>query len=277
MCKGLPFEGNVYKKRRTKLADELRSFYRCVKIMYQERFYRNLFKGANLQFFDVCVYETDLRIGASKNLYEEALASVKEYRRQIEDYIKLNPEFVRSLKPIIVKEGTPAIEVPFIVERMARASGKVGVGPMAAVAGAISEMVGRELLKYSEEVIIENGGDLYIKTDSLRRVGVYAGNSPLSEKIALKVYPEKTPLGICTSSGTVGHALSFGKADAAVVVSKDAFLADAAATAVGNRVKSVSDIEEAIEFASKIEGIEGVLVIIGDRIGVWGDIEIDGL
>lgn len=99
----------------------------------------------------------------------------------------------------------------------------------------------------------------------------------MSEKIALKVYPEKTPLGICTSSGTVGHALSFGKADAAVVVSKDAFLADAAATAVGNRVKSVSDIEEAIEFASKIEGIEGVLVIIGDRIGVWGDIEIDGL
>ncbi len=106
---------------------------------------------------------------------------------------------------------------------------------------------------------------------------MYAGDSPLNGKIALKIYPEKTPLGICTSSGTVGHALSFGKADAAVVISKDAFLADAVATAVGNRVKSVSDIEKAMEFASKIEGIEGVLVIIGDSIGAWGDIEIDGL
>jgi ApbE superfamily uncharacterized protein (UPF0280 family) len=245
--------------------------------MYQERFYRNIFKGANLQFFDVCVYETDLKIGASKNLYKEALLNVMKYRKQIEDYTKLNPEFLRSLEPVKIKEEALVKEVSPIVGRMISASQKAGVGPMAAVAGAISEMVGGELLKYSEEVIIENGGDLYIKTNSIRRVGVYAGDSPLNGKIALNIYPEKTPLGICTSSGTVGHALSFGKADAAVVISKDAFLADAVATAVGNRVKSVSDIQKAMEFASKIEGIEGVLVIIGDSIGAWGDIEIDGL
>jgi len=240
--------------------------------MYQERFYRNLFKGANLQFFDVCVYETDLRVGASKNLYKEALDSVNRYRGQIENYIKLNPEFMKSLEPVIIEKRAPVI-----VKRMGNAARKAGVGPMAAVAGAISEMVGAELLNYSEEVIIENGGDLYLKTNSIRRIGVYAGDSPLNGKIVLKIYPEKTPLGVCTSSGTVGHALSFGKADAAVIVSKDAFLADAVATATGNRVKSVSDIEKAIEFASQIDGIEGVLIIIKDKIGAWGDIEIDGL
>lgn len=237
--------------------------------MYQERFYRNLFKGINLEFFDVCVYETDLRIGASKNLYEEALTGVKRYRKQIEEYIKQNPDFLKSLEPIKIEEGAP-----LIVERMGRAAEKAGVGPMAAVAGAISEMIGVELLKYSKEVIVENGGDLFLKTNVPRKVGVYAGNSPLSGKIALKIYPEQTPLGICTSSGTVGHSLSFGKADAAVIVSKDTFLADAAATAVCNRVKTPSDIQDAIEFATRIGGIEGVLIIIGDRIGAWGDIEL---
>lgn len=237
--------------------------------MYEERLYRNLFKGINLEFFDVCVYETDLRIGASRNLYEEALSSVKKYRQQIEVYVSLYPEFLTSLEPVKVQPGAPPIVV-----RMCEASRKAGVGPMAAVAGAVSEMVGFDLLKYSDEVIAENGGDIFIRTNETRKVGIYAGNSPLSEKVALEISPEKTPLGVCTSSGTVGHSLSFGKADAAVILSKDAFLADAVATATGNIVKSAADIETAIQFASSIEGVEGVLVIIGDKMGAWGDVKL---
>lgn len=242
--------------------------------MYQKRFYRDLFKGANLQFFDVSVNESDIRIGASKNLYEEALVSIKKYRKQIENYIEVDPNFGKSLKPIEIKEDVLDVE---IIRRMDWASKKAGVGPMAAVAGAISEMIGKELLKYSEEIIIENGGDLYIKTNIIRKVGIFAGTSPLNGKIALKIYPEKTPLGICTSSGTVGHALSYGKTDAAVVISRDAFLADAVATEVGNRVKSFSDIKKTLEFASGINEVEGVLIIIGENMGAWGDIEIIGL
>jgi ApbE superfamily uncharacterized protein (UPF0280 family) len=148
---------------------------------------------------------------------------------------------------------------------------------MAAVAGAIAEMVGMELLQYSDEVIVENGGDIFIKTNVPRKVGIYAGNSPLSGKIAIKIYPEETPAGICTSSGTVGHSLSFGKADAVVVVSRDAFLADAVATAVGNRVKNPSGIKDAVDFAAGIDSVEGVLVIIGDKLGAWGKIELVGM
>jgi ApbE superfamily uncharacterized protein (UPF0280 family) len=237
--------------------------------MYEERLYRKIFRGINLEFFNVCVYETDLSIGATKMLYDKALKSVKKYREQIETYIRINPEFLSSLNPLEAEPGAPEIVI-----RMCEASRKAGVGPMAAVAGAISEMVGSELLLHSDEVIVENGGDIFIKTNQTRKVGVHAGQSPLSGSVALEIKPENTPLGICTSSGTVGHSLSFGKADAAVILSKDAFVADAAATAVGNLVKSADDINTAIEFASTIKGVEGVLIVFGNKLGAWGDIKL---
>lgn len=237
--------------------------------MYEERLYRNMFKGDSLEFFNVCIYETDLCIGASRNLHEQAFNAAGKFRSQIETYIKMHPAFLTSLVPLKACTGAPAI-----VAGMCEAAEKAGVGPMAAVAGAISEMTGMELLKYSDEIIVENGGDIFISTRTPRKVGIYAGKSPLSEKLALEITPDSTPLGICTSSGTVGHSLSFGKADAALIVSKSTFLADAAATAVGNMVKSPSDIEKALEFASGINGIEGALVIIGDKLGVWGNIKL---
>ena len=237
--------------------------------MHEERTYRNMFKGINLKFFDVCAHETDLRIGAHKDLHRQALSSVAKYRDQLEAYIKLYPEFAASLKPVEAQSGAPVI-----VSKMCKASKKVGVGPMAAVAGAMSEMVGLDLLEFSDEIVIENGGDIFLKTDEVRKAGIYAGKSPLSEKLALEITPKKTPLGICTSSGTVGHSLSLGKADAAVILSKDTFLADAAATAVCNMVKSSYDIERAVDFASGIDGVQGALIIMDGKIGAWGDIKL---
>ena len=240
--------------------------------MYEERKYRSYFKGDNLVFFDVCAGETDLRIGACTNLTDIAVNAVIKYRQQIEGYIRMYPEFFKSLIPVEVYPGAS-----LIIKKMCNAAQTAGVGPMAAVAGAVSEMVGLELLKCSEEVVVENGGDIFIKTNLTRKVGIYAGKSPLSEKLAIEILPERTPVGICTSSGTVGHSLSFGKADAAVIISKDTFLADTAATATGNLVKSMADIDRAIEFASKITGVEGVLIIAGDRMGVWGNIKLVGM
>lgn len=237
--------------------------------MYEERVYRDLFKSTNLKFFQVYIEQTDLMIGATKELYSEALLLVKKYRSILEVYIKQHPEFLTSLKPI-----EAAKDAPYMVKKMCDSAFRAGVGPMAAVAGAVSELVGFELLNYSDEIIVENGGDIFIKTNSKRKVGIYAGKSPLSEKIAIEIAPERTPIGICTSSGTVGHSLSFGKADAAVILAKDTFLCDAVATATGNRVKASGDIESAIEFAAGIDGVEGVLVIVGDKIGAWGDISL---
>jgi ApbE superfamily uncharacterized protein (UPF0280 family) len=157
---------------------------------------------------------------------------------------------------------------------MMEAGQKAGVGPMAAVAGAVAEYVGRELLDFSPEIIVENGGDIFLSIDRPRTVGIYAGGSPLTGKLGLEISPRDTPLGVCTSSGTVGHSLSFGKADAVVVLAASVSLADAAATAVGNRVINPDDVQSAIDFAGRIEGLKGLVIIIGKNVGAWGDVKL---
>ncbi|MEG0379654.1 MAG: UPF0280 family protein, partial [Eubacterium sp.] len=162
---------------------------------------------------------------------------------------------------------------PFIVQQMKRAAKIADVGPMAAVAGAVSAAVGTALLKESQEVIVENGGDLFIKTNIERRVAIDAGKSAFKD-LGILVKGQTNSFGICTSSGTMGHSLSFGKADVATVISEDVYLADAAATALGNRVMTHMDIKEAINWAKKIDGIKGILIIVDNRMGAFGEIEL---
>ncbi len=142
------------------------------------------------------------------------------------------------------------------------------------MAGAVAQMVGEKLLHSSPEIIVENGGDIYLKVSRKRVVAIYAGESAFSGKLAIEVAPDRTPLGICTSSGKVGPSLSLGIADAAVVVAPSAALADAAATAVGNAVKSEDDVDAALEIGRRIKGVSGIVVIAGSNLGVWGDIRL---
>lgn len=240
------------------------------RIVFEPRTYRNSVHGTDLVGFTVTVKETDLFIRAGKNLKSKAERLVVKYRNILEKYIERNPLFLTTLEPF-----TPEENAPLIVKAMAEAGTAAGVGPMAAVAGAIAEYTGRELLEYTAEIIIENGGDIFMKSLNRRKIGVYAGKSPLSEKISLIVEPEDTPLGICTSSGTFGHSLSFGKADAVAVLSPSTLLADAAATAICNSVKTPDDIQQGLALAETIVGVKGVLIIIGDRAGVRGNINLD--
>lgn len=145
---------------------------------------------------------------------------------------------------------------------------------MAAVAGAVAEWVGKAIAKRSRDVIVENGGDIFMRSSRVRKVGIFAGDSPLSNRVALEIRPEQTPLGICTSSGKVGPSLSFGKADAVVVLSPSVSLADAVATACGNLVQTTDDLERALKLASEIPGVSGILVIKDDRLAVWGSIKL---
>jgi ApbE superfamily uncharacterized protein (UPF0280 family) len=236
--------------------------------MNHNRFYRN-WVSSDLVNFTVREEETDIFISAEKNLKKEARESIRARRTEIIDYIKDNPRFEKSLEPLSRDEKAPKI-----VQAMLCAAEATNVGPMAAVAGAVSEFVGKALLKFTKEIILENGGDIFIKTNIERKISVYAGESSLSGKIGIKIRPGSLPIGVCTSSGTVGHSLSFGKADAACVVARDTALADACATATCNKVKNADDIEAALNFAKSIEGIIGAVVIYGDRVGSIGDIEL---
>jgi len=165
-------------------------------------------------------------------------------------------------------------DAPPIVGVMAEAAQIAGVGPMAAVAGAIAEAVGKDLLVCTPEVVVENGGDIFMKISRTRLIGVYARESSFTGKIALEISPEETPLGVCTSSGTVGHSFSLGAADAVIVLSRSTALADAAATAIGNRVKSAEDIDVAIGQAQAIDGLAGVVIIKDDKMGMWGNVKL---
>jgi len=237
--------------------------------MYQPRTYRHWVKDKDLVSFKVAVKETDLYIRARANLKRKALKLVLKYRQLLEKYIERHPLFLTSLEPVAAGDDAPQI-----VAEMAESTRKVGIGPMAAVAGAIAEFVGSQLLDSSPEIIVENGGDIYLKSLGDRLIGIYAGKSPLTGKIGLEIRGQDTPMGICTSSGTVGHSLSLGQADAVIALSSSAVLADAAATAIGNLILKPDDIPGGIEFAQGIDGLTGVVIIQGDKMGLWGEVKI---
>lgn len=196
--------------------------------------------------------------------------AVLKYRRQLEAHIAHYPEFLHSLTPL---PNNPL--APLIVRRMIDAAREAGVGPMAAVAGAMAQIVAEDLQTWSPHIIIENGGDCYLNLSEEVAVGVYAGRgSPFTDRLSLRFSADRFPLSICTSSGTIGHSLSFGRADAVTVVAKEAALADAAATAIGNLVGTKGDVARALERAQSIREISGVLIVIQDKLGIWGDLEL---
>lgn len=231
--------------------------------------YRARVDSGRLKAFEVTVKETDLHVQAHCDLRAVTRELVLEQRGYLEAYIRRHPAFAATLTPWPI-EG-PA---PNIVRDMIAAGRAAGVGPMAAVAGAVAEHVGRGLLAHSAEVIVENGGDIFLRTAHPATVAVFAGDSPLSLRIGIRTGGGNVPLGVCTSSGTVGHSLSFGRADAVCVTSRSAALADAAATAVGNRVGSPQDIPAGIEFARRITGVLGVVIVVAEKMGVWGAGEV---
>jgi ApbE superfamily uncharacterized protein (UPF0280 family) len=237
--------------------------------MYQPRAYRSWVKSKDLITFNVIVEETDCNVSATSNLRSKARKSIMKYRTILKKYISSHPLFLTTLEPFPVEK-----DAPLIVKAMAEAGEKAAVGPMAAVAGAIAYFVGEELSRFSPEMIIENGGDIFLKSSQDRLIGIYAGRSPLTGKLGLEIAGCDIPIGISTSSGTVGHSLSFGKADAVVVIAETAVLSDAIATGIGNLILHPSDISAAIERAKKITGIEGIVIIKDEEIGMWGDIKV---
>ena len=235
---------------------------------YEERTYRSLINKDNLLSYNVKIYESDLFISSDTNLSEKAKKSLITHRNSLESYIRINPQFRTSLVP--VPEDYLA---PLIVREMIRQSGICGVGPMASVAGAVAEFVGKDLIDLTENIIIENGGDIFLKVKHQVTVGIYAGESSLSYKFNIIVKPEETPLGICTSSATVGPSLSFGIADAVCVISKSATLSDAAASAIGNRVKNMKDVKPGLDYGIEIPGVLGIVIIVGNEMGAIGNVQ----
>lgn len=210
--------------------------------------------------------EAVLRICCEK--FDAVTAEIVHQRRILEDYIKRHADFRRSLEPL---ELLP--DAPEVAKRMARAAHLVGVGPMAAVAGAMAQFAAQAGLQAgATEAIVENGGDIYLKADEPVIIVLVTGAAKLAGRLALALKPEETPISICSSSGTMGHSMSLGRCDLATVVAADGALADAAATAAANMVRNIEDVDPALERIVAIDGVDGVIIVKDDRIGLAGNL-----
>lgn len=237
--------------------------------MFENRTYRANASKPNLTSFHITSKETNLHIQADSDLTKEAVKAVLKCRNYIEQYIILHPDFATSLVPVNIHRIAPQI-----INKMIKAGKAANVGPMAAVAGAVAEYTGNALLEKTNEVIVENGGDIFIKSDTETIFTIYAGRSPLSMRTGILIEKREKPYALCTSSGTVGHSKSYGTADAVTVLSNSASLADAAATSLGNLIKKPDDIEKTINYGKNIKDILGIVIIKGKNIGLWGKLKL---
>lgn len=236
---------------------------------FRERTYRKRIKSKDLVAFQVAVKETDLWLSADQEFKEETRELVLQCREHIEEYIRKHPDFLTALNPYPEDPFAPGI-----VKDMTRSSLSAGVGPMASVAGAIARFVGEGLLKVTDQIIVENGGDIFIKVNRDSVISVFAGESPLSEKIGIKIPVRMMPLGICSSSSTVGHSLSRGKADAVCILASSSTYADSAATALCNRIQMENDMNSISDWADQMGDIIGGIAVMGEKMAAWGDIEL---
>jgi len=228
--------------------------------------------------FSISYLETDLWIGVDPShanqitdMRKLALAEIQSLRHVLNQYILANPNFQKSLVPIAVEDGSPTI-----AREMAKASRNANVGPMAAVAGTFAQHIGQLLKREHKlnEIAVENGGDIYLNVQDEIVMSVFAGQSPLSQKVGILIPGSFGELGICTSAGTVGPSLNFGKADAVMIACRNTALADAYATGIANKIQTPNDIEPVLEMLGNEKEILSAVIICQDKMGIRGEFEL---
>ncbi|MBN2808310.1 MAG: UPF0280 family protein [Deltaproteobacteria bacterium] len=239
---------------------------------YRRRSYRQA-AGAGDFSFEVRVEESDLWISGLQTEYRSlAYERLLYYRNGLKVFLQRHPEWQDSLAPMAPSAYPLA---PPLARRMMAAAEVAGVGPMAAVAGALAEAVGRDLMALASELVVENGGDIFLTGRSQYRLAIFAGTSPLSGSLGIRLSASAPfSCGVCTSSARVGHSLSFGRADALTIVADDTALADAVATAMANRVQKKKDLARVVERALSVKGIRGAVAVLGSELAAGGELEL---
>lgn len=208
--------------------------------------------------------ETNLRVAS--DAYDLIVQTIMTKRRELERYIVRHPEFQTALVPVALLEDAPEA-----ARQMAEAAELTGLGPMAAVAGCLAQLGAEAAIAAGcQEAIVENGGDMFIYSNTEVVIGIFAGANAVGNQLAFRLTPDSLPLAVCSSSSKMGHSLSFGRCDLATVVARNAALADSAVTLVCNLIKKESDLVPVLNEVGKISGIEGILAVKNAKIGMWG-------
>ncbi len=228
--------------------------------------------------FQVVMEQSDLWIVAERDLSALAMDALQAVRSLLKGYISLHPRFAASFVPVEVEQTAPRV-----IREMAVAAARCGVGPMAAVAGAVAQYVAERLARESATVLVENGGDLFLRSVQERVVGILAdpGND---SSLGLVLPPQAFPVALCSSSATIGHSVSLGKGELVVVRSSGGAFADAAATALCNLLHVPKDLDKVVRQAQTWARrdssypddcvLQGVLAQCKGQIAVWGDMEL---
>ena len=238
--------------------------------VYADRdIYRNKISAEGRYSFRVDYKYSGLYMMCDRDIGSELEEAISSFYRDIEMIIAGQPDFEKSLVPI--KAGK---DLPRIIKEMCDAGEVFSVGPMASVAGALCDHLAKSLMGRCGFLMIENGGDVYIKSSDPLEVGIFTKNIYFRDRLTLLVEAGQTPCGICSSSGSFGHSLSLGKSDLVTVLSRTATIADAAATSIANTINSEEDIDEAITRFSQYKEVDGLIIIKNKRIGLWGKLQL---
>jgi ApbE superfamily uncharacterized protein (UPF0280 family) len=238
--------------------------------VFDNRTYRARSRSPDLVSFTVTVKETNLLVQAETDLAREAYAAVYDARTAVEAYRETHGDFARSLVPVPDDDLAPSI-----IKRMIEDSARAGVGPMAAVAGAIAQFVTERLSPSSPEVIVENGGDIFMRSAKTRVVALLSEGD--ETPVGIEIADAVGGVGISSSSSVIGESLSMGRSRLATVVARTGSLSDAAATALGNLVSAAHDIEPSLGEITAIPGVIGAVVVMGRKIGVMGSLKLVAL
>lgn len=212
---------------------------------------------------------TDLFITSDREISREIKEPVVSFYNEMEKVFSGNKAFGKSLTPVSIIDSHP-----HIVKEMCRAGEIFRVGPMAAVAGAVCDKIADSISEKCSFLMIENGGDVYIKSDIPVSAGLFSNNKYFRDRLNISINADSTPCGLCSSSGIMGHSLSLGKSDLVTVMSGSTVMADAAATAIANSIRGKADADRALEHYRNYKEIKGLVIIKDDRLAIWGALQL---
>jgi len=211
------------------------------------------------------IEETAATIAADREFLEPAVEAIRSTRSQIERQIRQDRFFLTTLEPY-----DPEASSARVIKRMCTASSTAGVGPMATVAGVIAqEALEAMVSKGCRHGWVDNGGDLALILEKTATLEIFSDPESKSA-CAIELEPTDEIIGICTSSGTLGHSISFGNADVSLAIADDAVLADALATAIGNAVIGKESLNTCFDKLKKVDGFRAGLAMIEGSISTHG-------
>ena len=212
--------------------------------------------------FDIQVQDMTLHIQAGTDFNEESRAAALSFWEQLHAYTLRNPDIRSSKRPIDVPEDAPEI-----VREIVRAARRAGVGPMYSFQGAVTDYVGRFLSREVSEVTVNCDGDYFIL--GRRRQKLTVLRRPSGSTMAVVVPASKRGIGI---SMTLGRGRA--SIDGLAVLAESCMVADAAAAGVQAILPKENGFASALAYLRQVRGVLGGLVVVGERIGMAGAVEI---